>query len=126
MEIVDIVAALIMGALSGMGIGGGGLLVIYLTLVKGTGQIEAQGLNLYFFMFASVAALFIHCMKRKINYPLVLYLALCGIPGAYAGSYAASSADPHYVKMFFGLMLIIAGGLSLFRTAPMFFKKRKK
>jgi len=105
-----------MGALSGMGIGGGGLLVIYLTLVKGTGQIEAQGLNLYFFLFASAAALFVHCTKRRINYPLVLYLAAFGMPAALVGGYVASVTDPQTVRVLFGVMLMLAGSVSLVKT----------
>ena len=38
----DILAGFLVAILSGLGIGGGGLLVIYLTL-SGGGQLEAQG-----------------------------------------------------------------------------------
>lgn len=126
MVVVDMIAALFMGALSGMGIGGGGLLVIYLTLVRGTGQIEAQGLNLYFFLFASAAALFVHCVKRNINYPLVFMLAAFGMPAALFGSYLASVTDPEIVRILFGSMLIIAGGISLVRTLPAFVRSKKE
>ena len=120
------IAAFLMGALSGMGIGGGGLLVIYLTLIKGVGQIEAQGLNLYFFLFASAAALFVHSVKREINYPLVLLLAAFGMPAALFGSYLASVSDPHTVKVMFGLMLVAAGGISFVKTLPEYIKSKKK
>ncbi len=126
MWIADSLAALVMGALSGMGVGGGGLLVIYLTLIKGMGQIEAQGLNLYFFLFASAASLFIHTAKRRINYPLVLFLASLGIPAAFLGSLAASRADPHTVRLVFGIMLMIAGALSLLKSMPHFFHFKKE
>ena len=99
-----------------MGIGGGGLLVIYLTLVRGVGQLEAQGMNLYFFIFASAAALFVHIAKRKINYPLILLTSSVGMLGAYGGSALASVTDPELIRRVFGAMLLVSGGISLFRV----------
>ncbi len=115
-----------MGALSGMGIGGGGLLVIYLTLLRGTEQISAQGLNLYFFIFASAASLFVHACKRNINYSHVLLLALFGMPAALIGGYTALLTDPETLRKAFGYMLIFAGGLSLFRLICAFLAKNKE
>ncbi len=126
MAVVDMIAAFAMGTLSGMGIGGGGLLVIYLTLLKGIGQIEAQGLNLYFFLFASAAALFVHSVKREINYPLVLLLGVCGMPFALFGSYFASVVNPNTVKVLFGMMLVVAGGISFAKTITAVIKSKKK
>lgn len=116
MIIVDIAAAAAIGTLSGMGIGGGGLLVIYLTLVRGVGQLEAQGMNLYFFIFASAAALYVHIAKRKINYPLILLTSSVGMLGAYGGSALASVTDPELIRRVFGAMLLVSGGISLFRV----------
>lgn len=116
MIIVDIAAAAAIGTLSGMGIGGGGLLVIYLTLVRGVGQLEAQGMNLYFFIFASAAALFVHIAKRKINYLLILLTSSVGMLGAYGGSALASVTDPELIRRVFGAMLLVSGGISLFRV----------
>ena len=129
MAFVDMMAALFMGALSGMGIGGGGLLVIYLTLIRGAEQINAQGINLYFFVFASIAALFIHCRKRRINYSLVLLLSALGMPVSLFGGLLASVTDPYLLRKIFGVMLIIAGGISLVRTVLPYIinkKERKK
>ena len=126
MIIVDMIAALIMGTLSGMGIGGGGLLVIYLTLIRSVDQISAQGLNLYFFIFASAASLFVHTVKRKINYTHVLLLSIFGMPAALMGSRAAQFSDPDMLKSAFGYMLILAGGLSLLRLVCAFFAKNKE
>ncbi len=126
MIFIDIIAAFLMGALSGMGIGGGGLLVIYLTLLRGVGQISAQGLNLYFFIFASVAALFVHGAKRRIDYKAALLLALFGLPAALLGSMAAQGSDPRLLRVAFGVMLVAAGGVSAIRVLPVYIKKRKE
>lgn len=116
MVIIDFVAAVLLGALSGMGIGGGGLLVIYLTLIRSVDQISAQGLNLFFFIFASAAALFVHMTKRKIPLGILLYCSVFGMTAAYFGAAAANAVNPVLVRKLFGGMLVIAGGIALLRN----------
>ena len=48
---LDILVSFLIATLSGLGIGSGGLLVIYLTLLDGMPQLRAQGVNLVFFSF---------------------------------------------------------------------------
>jgi uncharacterized membrane protein YfcA len=122
----DALAAFLIGALSGMGVGGGGLFVIYLTLIKGVAQIEAQGLNLYFFLIASGASLLVHTVKRNIDHRLVLALAALGIPSAIFGSSLASRVHPDTVRLVFGIMLVAAGGISLYTTAVSLWKNKKE
>ena len=109
MLIIDILSGIILGALSGMGVGGAGLLVIYLTALRGVSQTNAQGINLYFFIFASVSAMFIHAQKRNINYKYVLLSLTGGIPAAYIGSSAAAASNPELLRKIFGAMLIFSG-----------------
>ena len=119
MIVPDIIAALLIGTLSGMGIGGGGLLVIYLTLIRGMEQLGAQGLNLYFFIFASSAALFFHSTKRRINYPAILICSFTGMIFAYIGSKTPAATDPDIIRKLFGAMLIFAGSAVLLKKIPM-------
>lgn len=49
MLLLDTLASAIIAILTGLGVGSGGLLVIYLTLVSGIDQPVAQGINLLFF-----------------------------------------------------------------------------
>ena len=53
--LLDILAGTAVAVLSGMGVGSGGLLVVYLTLAAGMQQAPAQALNLFFFLFAAGA-----------------------------------------------------------------------
>ena len=111
----DVIAGLIIGALSGLGVGGAGLLVIYLTAFRDIPQKAAQGINLYFFIFASASAMIIHNMKRKIDKKNAVLSLLTGIPAAYLGCIASSAAQPELLRKVFGGMLIICGGLTLLK-----------
>ena len=44
------IASLIAGFVSALGLGGGGILVLYLTLFLGMEQMQAGGINLIFFL----------------------------------------------------------------------------
>ena len=48
---LDLIIGTAVAVLSGMGVGSGGLLVVYLTLAGGIAQPAAQALNLFFFIF---------------------------------------------------------------------------
>ena len=111
---LDFGAGILVAALAGLGVGGGGLLVIYLTLFKNMEQVEAQGLNLLFFVAAGVASLFIHAKKRKLDYKKIILIVICGALGAVAGSLTANIIDAALVKKIFGGFLIISGVIEFF------------
>ena len=99
--------------LSGLGVGSGGLLVIYLTLVDNYEQITAQGINLLFFLFSSGAAMIFHVLKRKINYSTVLFLVIFGVFGAFLGTLLLKHLGGDTVRKIFGIMLIFSGVVTL-------------
>lgn len=115
MIIIDIIASFAIAVLSGMGIGSGGLLVIYLTLVSATPQLTAQGINLLFFLFSTGAAMTVHLQKRKIYYGAVLIMTVLGIVGSLIGSITAGILPVTLVRKLFGAMLIISGIIALFK-----------
>lgn len=103
------IIAVIIAALSGMGVGGGGLFSLYLGAVSNYSQIEIQGLNLLFFLFAAGSSVLIHLLRRRIFVlPLGLMLA-AGIPGSLLGSRLALLADGALLRDLLGIMMISAG-----------------
>ena len=108
------IAFFVFATLSGMGIGSAGLPVIYLTLVGGMSQLTAQGINLMFFIFSSGSSLIFNLGNRKILFSVILLMSAAGAVGAVGGFLTASSIDPSLVRILFGIMLVISGGISLF------------
>lgn len=114
MRIVDFIVGVFAAALSGTGVGGGGLFIIYLSFAKDMAQGVMQGINLIFFESSAIAALPIHAKKRRINIPLVLLIGVCGIVGAYFGTRIAEAASPALLKKIFGAFMVITGVKTLF------------
>lgn len=112
-DFIDVAVVFAAAVLCGMGVGGGGLPVIYLTLCRGMPQLEAQGLNLVFFIVSAAASV----LTRKISrgeLALSATLGLCGAVGSLFGSRLAHSVDVGYVRLAFGGLLIV-GALMVFR-----------
>jgi len=95
--------------LSGIGIGSGGLLVIWLTLIGGLDAQSARGLNLLFFVFSASSALIIHARKGRVKPTLALFLALFSCLGTIIGTYIGMSIDAYWLKKIFGAMLTFSG-----------------
>jgi uncharacterized membrane protein YfcA len=119
---LDFLIFFAIAAISGMGLGGGGLLVIYLTLVVGTPQIIAQGANLAFFIIAASFSTLYNAIKKQIKWKITLTMSASGIILAYLGTLTAGNMDSSILTKIFGAMLILGGLASLLST----FSKKKQ
>lgn len=102
--------------LSGMGMGSGGLLVVYLRLLGGEHQLALQSFNLMFFIFSSGASLAVHLPRRRIYGGALILMAIFGIIGAFLGSAAALALDGEMLRRIFGYMLIATGIFGVWRS----------
>ena len=100
----------------GMGIGGGGLFVIYLTLCLDFPQPLAQGTNLLFFVIAGASSLIYHLIKRKIYPWQIGIMVLFGSLGSIIFSRYANIIDPKYPRIALGILLITSGVITLYNN----------
>ena len=107
-------AGILSGIIGAMGIGGGGVLIIYLTLIAGIDQITAQGINLLFFIPCAVIALVIHSRKKLIVWRLAFPMILGGLIGVAIGAYSAELIGPNMLGKIFSALLIFIGLRELF------------
>ena len=113
--IFTVIASFILAALSGMGVGGGGLFVVFLALFSDLPQITIQGINLLFFIFSAGAAVLVHLSRRKLFGKAVLTMTLFGILGAIAGSALTGVLPASLLRRLFGVMLVATGVLGVRR-----------
>ncbi len=125
MLFIDIIASFIIALLSGMGIGSGGLLVIYLTFMTDAEQLAAQGANLLFFLFSSGSALLYNIRKRNIYWTAVLFLSVIGILGALFGSFVAGIIPTEILRKLFGIMLTVSGVVTLLKKEKLTADKKE-
>ena len=97
------------GIISGLGIGGGTLLIPALTLFYGLEQQQAQSVNLIYFIPTAIVALISHAKSGNIEKGPVKKLILFGVVGAVAGSIIAVNMNPDILRRIFGGFLLLMG-----------------
>ena len=104
------------GILSGMGIGGGTLLMLWLLFAAKADQLAAQGLNLIYFLPTAAAGLVSHVRARRIRLRVFLLCAGFGLAAAFAGSRLALAIETAWLRRIFGGLLIAAGVMQFVRA----------
>ena len=102
-------AATLSGILGAMGMGGGGVLIIYLTLIAGLDQRAAQGINLIVFIPCALLALVFYLKKKLIDGRAALFAAAAGLAGALAGTWLSGMIETGVLRRIFGAMLLFIG-----------------
>ncbi len=105
------------GMLSGFGIGGGSLLILWLTQVSGLGQWEAAGLNLVYFLCCAPMALWGHLKQKLVQPKAVLWCMAAGIPMAVTAAVFAAQIEVVWLRRAFGIVLLYVGSKEVFCTA---------
>ena len=121
---IDFLVSCGVALLSGLGVGSGGLLVVFLTKYREIGQLFAQGVNLIFFIFSSGASTAVNLRMRNICYGAVSLMSIGGTIGAIVGALIASVLDPDLLRIGFGIMLLIGGVPAFLRAIKSFSKKK--
>lgn len=121
----EIAVAFIIAVIVGMGIGGGGFFVIYLTLCLGYNQIIAQGTNLLFFLISALASLAVHARRRRLFLAELIPIILISLPSTVIGANLANSVDPKIPTVFLGVLLTFSGVLSAIKTVRSFVEEKK-
>lgn len=106
------------GILSGFGVGGGTLLLIYLTAFAGVEQAAAQGINLLYFLPTAATALPLHIKNGFVAKKAALPAILSGLLATGIGAWAATGIDGFWLRKCFGVFLLCIGIRELFRKSP--------
>lgn len=107
-------AGLLTGILSGFGIGGGTLLLIYMTAFASLDQQMAQGINLLYFLPTAATALPAHIQNGYVAKKLLLPAILAGLIGTALTAWIATSLNTELLHRIFGGYLVLIGLRELF------------
>lgn len=76
---LNILIGIISGIVSGMGMGGGTILILCLSLFLGKDQHIAQGANLVFFVPTSIVAIIMNIKNKLIKWKTGITVSICGV-----------------------------------------------
>lgn len=123
---IDFLAPLLVSALMGMGVGGGGLYIIYLIEALNLDLTLARGINLAFFIISAAASMLIHLRKRNFYPRQLAIMIFFGVIGSYIFSHLSNIIDPEIPKKVLGSVLILGGAISIYSFFKEMFISRKK
>ena len=98
-----------LGFLSGLGVGGGSLLMLWLTAVAGTNQDQARLMNLMFFLPCALIATLFRWKQGALPFKPALFATIAGLAGAWLGVILNRSMDPLLLKKGLGILFLICG-----------------
>lgn len=111
---VSLVMGTLLGLLSGLGTGGGSLLILWLTMVLGMDQLQARSINLLFFIPSALIACLFRWKQGKLNWQKILPAMIAGCVSAGVFSWLGSLLDLYWLRKLFGVLLLVTGLRELF------------
>lgn len=106
---VNTLVGAVLGFLSGLGVGGGSLLLLWLTLVAGEPQETARVMNLMFFLPCALIATAFRWKESKLNRRLTLPAMAAALGGALLGNYLGPVLNAALLKKALGVLFLITG-----------------
>lgn len=115
---MEIIVGALSGIIASMGLGGGFVLLIWLTLFQDVPQRTAQGINLLFFLPIALISIILHSRAKLIDKKLVLSLVPGGIIGAVLGTIGSQALGNELLRKLYAVFLLAFGLRELFRKSP--------
>ncbi|MBO5953957.1 MAG: TSUP family transporter [Oscillospiraceae bacterium] len=111
---VILIVGTVLGILAGLGIGGGSLLILWLTMILKLPHEAARGINLLFFLPTATIACLFRWRQGRLALKKVLPGILAGCLAAGLFTALGSSIDTELLKKPFGILLLLTGLRELF------------
>ena len=102
----SVIVGLILGILAGLGVGGGSLLILWLTLVLHMDPLAAKNINLLFFIPTALTASLFRWRNQNIPWKIILPAALAGCLGAIAGGWLSLRLNTSLLRKLFGILML--------------------
>ena len=103
-----------LGFLAGLGVGGGSLLMLWLTLITSTPQDVARNINLLFFIPGALIASLFRWKQGVFNIRRILPAIILGCISAGIFSVLGKNMDTVLLRKLFGILLLFTGLRELF------------
>lgn len=112
--IISVLAGFLAGVAGAMGLGGGSVLLIYLTVFAGVEQLSAQGINLIFFIPIALTAVIIYSRKGIIKFKQIIPIIITGMFASITVGYFVKFLDTGLLRKIFGGFVLVYGIIQLF------------
>lgn len=106
---VALIVGTLLGFLTGLGVGGGSLLILWLTLVLEMSQTAARGINLLFFLPSAAISCYLRWKQGAVTLKKILPAIFAGCAAAAVLSLISTRIDLEILRKLFGVLLLATG-----------------
>lgn len=121
---MEIIFGLIAGMVTGLGMGGGTVLILLLSLFMDLEQHIAQATNLVFFIPTSIAAIFINLKQKNIDLKVAISISIFGIVGAIIGAIISEKISSGNLRKCFAIFIFIIAIHEVYKLYREYKKKK--
>ena len=114
LEYLAFPVAIVLGFLAGLGVGGGSLLMLWLTSVVHMDYSDARTVNLLFFLPAALIATLFHRRQGSVDIRKIWPGIICACIAAATFTLVGRQMETSILKKLFGGILILTGLRELF------------
>lgn len=98
-----------LGILTGLGVGGGSLLILWLTLVLGWEPEAARSVNLLFFLPGALVSCLLRGKQGQLSVKKLLPAIIAGCACGAVFAWASNGWDTALLRKLFGFLLLLTG-----------------
>lgn len=109
-----LIVGFFLGFLAGIGVGGGSLLMLWLTLAVNMPHQNARAINLMFFIAAAGSVTFFRWKKGNIEFRSIIPAIVAGCISAGVFSWIGTLLELELIRKIFGVLLLVTGIRELF------------
>ena len=103
---MPILIGMFSGIFSGIGMGGGTILIFLLTTFLNIEQHLAQSTNLIYFIPTAISAIIVNFKNKNIDTKLAIFVSIGGALGAIIGANISVNIDVQKLRKLFGIFLL--------------------
>lgn len=123
---IEFFTSIIAGIVSGLGMGGGTILILIFTVFLNVEQHIAQATNLIFFIPTAIIAIFINKKQKLLDVKTGLIIGISGSFGAILGSVISNRLDSNNLKKIFGIFLVIIAIHEIYSYIKLYITKKTR
>lgn len=120
-----VLIGLLAGTCTGLGLGGGSVLILFLNMFLNFDQHIAQATNIICFVPSSIISILVNIKNKNINFKLAYPIILVGLIGSLIGSVISSNLDVYHLRKMFGFFLIFISLTQFYSIIKPYIKKEK-
>lgn len=121
---MEFLIGIISGIVTAIGMGGGTVLILLLTLFLNIPQHIAQATNLIFFVPTSIMSIILNAKNKNIDFKMGVNIMFFGIIGAVVGTVISSKIEVQNLKKLFGIFLLCVAVHEIYKFFSMHIKKK--